>query len=126
MAIPEYDLFRWDRNENSGKFSGGGLVIYTSTKYNFSHVETSNICNQSIETMWTKITLPNSHPTYICAFYRPPDGSITDFIANLDNQLNNIIDNPAGDIIMCGDANIDFDSNNRDTKKLKEFLKQHN
>ncbi len=27
---------------------------------------------------------------------------------------------------MCGDAHMDLNSNNRDTKKLKEFLKQHN
>ena len=100
-------------------------MIYTS-KYDFKQINDSTLCTKSIESTWLDLTLNNSHRTYTCAFYRPPDGLTVDSIDSLTNQLHTLIDCPAVDIIMCGNANIDLNENNRDMKLLKDFLKQHN
>ena len=68
-----------------------------------------------------KLSLKNTRPTYICGFYRPPDGSIPNFIDSLNDQLNQIVDNPTSDVVMLGDANIDLLKHNKDSQLLRNF-----
>ena len=64
----------------------------------------------------------NATPTYINAFYRPPDGKIPYFIESVENQMTSLGLSHAHDILMLGDANIDISKRTSHTEKLNEYL----
>ncbi len=126
LEIPDYDLYRFDRNANSGKFGGGGVAIYAHNKYDFTCIEASKSCTPHSENFWLQLSLPNTRPTLINAFYRPPDGNVNNFLNSLREQLSVYVQNPASDILMFGDANIDLEKANHNQKLLKNFLIENN
>ena len=71
ISIPGYNVFRFDRTCNSGKSSGGGLVVYTRSNREFHVVEDSHICTPNIEAVWLKLSLKKARDTYVCCVYRP-------------------------------------------------------
>ncbi len=100
LFIPDYNFFRFDRNENSGKFGGGGLIVYVHDKYDFDLIVDSETCTPFIESMWLKLSLLNTRPTLINAFCRPPDGNVSHFIESLKEQFTKHVQNPGSDILM--------------------------
>ena len=126
ISIDGYDCHRFDRTAESGKHSGGGIVAYVNNKYDFHPITDSVVCSPHAESAWVKLSLKNTRPTYLCCFYRPPDGSVTDFLNNLNSQIESIVTEPGSDIVMMGDANIDLMKNTREARYLKSFLNQAN
>ncbi len=94
-------------------------------KYDFSLISESNICNPDIELFWIKLSLKCARPTYICCLYRPPDGSSKNFVEKLENQMETIIDNPANDLIIMGDVNIDMNKWDNNSRTLHNFTIKH-
>ena len=123
LNVPNYNIYRFDRTPASGKTCGGGVLAYVHNKYDFSLIENSELCTPAIESLWFKLELKCTRPTFINAFYRPPDGSTNDFIETLHSQLNQFVDNPIADIIVMGDANIDYNKVSSESRLLKSFLK---
>ncbi len=130
---PPYPIFAntdesliFDRNENSGKLSGGGLICYTCSVYNFELVEGSKLCTPDIESFWVKLQLNDAKPTYVKLFYRPPDGSVPDFLKCIEEQLSLYVTYPLFDVLMMGDANIDVSKRSTNHNLLKQFLANHN
>ena len=72
LSIPHYDLYRFDRNADSGKQTGGGVCIYAHTKYNVIPIDDLYTCNPDIEILWIQLALKDTRPTYIACVYRPP------------------------------------------------------
>ena len=126
LHIDKYNLHHFDRTKDSGKSHGGGLIIYTHTKYDFITIESSEVCSPAIENVWIKLRLPKARPTYISCFYRPPDGSIPDFIETLNVQLSTMEIEAGSDIVMMGDANIDVLKQSQDSRSLNALLNNHN
>ena len=119
-------MYRFDRTSESGKLAGGGLALYIRDHYDFSLVDNSFICSPDIEMVWIKLSLKSSKPTYICSFYRPPDGSIPNFISHLENCIEEIIDDPLSDILFLGDSNIDHLKCTPNSTKLRMFSTKFN
>ena len=74
IAVNGYNLHRWDRNSDSGKATGGGLLVYYKNHLNVSAISTLNVCTPNLETLWVKLQLKQARPQYIGVVYRPPDG----------------------------------------------------
>jgi len=56
---------------------------------------------------WSKVTLPNKNPIYLCSYYHPPDTSI-DSILQLKDSLNKLTNNSTKflHIVMICDFNL--------------------
>ena len=124
MAINGYNIHRWDRNSNSGKATGGGLLVYYKNHLNLSVVLDLSMCTPNIETMWVKLSLKQAWPQYIGVVYRPPDGDPDTALNILNDQLLTIRNLGNGDQIVIGDINIDWAKKRESkTKKLSDFYK---
>ena len=106
-----------------GKKGGGIGTIYRSNL----DVE---LCKQdynltTLEYQELKLSISGKH-TYIMLLYRPPDGSITDFIHDLVTYLESNIQRP-DNTIFVGDFNINM-LNNRDSDVVNftQFLECFN
>ncbi len=119
-------MFRFDRNANSGKQSGGGLICYARMAYDFTLIEESQICTPDIESFWVKLSLKSARPTFINVFYRPPDGLVSNFIDKIVEDMTRHVTNSASDILMMGDANIDTAKYSYHHNTLKLFLSTYN
>ena len=110
LQINGYNFIRLDRNPNSGKQGGGGLLIYYKSNRNVNLIQNSHLCTPDVELCWIELSLPNSRPTYICPVYRAPDGSNLKFLECLDSSLSNPNLTLNSDQIVLGDFNIDLAS----------------
>ena len=63
VAIEGFDHIRKDRSETQGKF-GGGVILYIRNTIHCKRRTEYEI--SKIETIWSKITLPNSKPFLLC------------------------------------------------------------
>ena len=123
LTIPGYKFYRWDRTAESGKTRGGGLLTYVSLKYDFTLVEGSVTCSKDVESGWLKLSLKRACPTYLCIFYRPPDGDIQLTLDNIENGFYEYEERPDSDIVCLGDMNIDLLTPSCGKSKLLTTLK---
>ena len=72
-----------------------------------------------------EIDIENSHPTVICALYRPPSGSIDECINELNHQQETLNILPCFDIVFLDDANRDWQQSSPNIAKLARFLHAH-
>lgn len=66
ISIPCYTLFRKDRGSK-----GGGIVLYR--RDDLAVIHRSDPEHHDIESLWLKITLPNSRGISLVTRYRPPN-----------------------------------------------------
>ena len=66
----------------------------------------------------------STHTIVIITVYKSPTGNITYFIHNLEAALNQVYQN-AVDIILCGDFNINYFSNNQNKQALNSLLNSY-
>ena len=60
LDIPGYDLYRRDRTRN-----GGGVAVYIKSELNYTVL--SPTLPDTSETLWLKLSLPNTRPIVIGA-----------------------------------------------------------
>ncbi len=72
---------------------------------------------------WVELNLKQARKTVIGSIYRAPDGNVVDGIHELEKCLEKIA-NPALDMVILGDMNIDLIKNNAQTKTLNNFFKK--
>ena len=83
-------------------------MVYTKSnaKRDFRHVLEWNLCCPDCEWVWMELNLPDTRKTYICTIYRPPSGSIENFLGLLENKVMDIYSEVLADIVIFGDINI--------------------
>ena len=135
INIPSYNVSRIDRNwsENGILKKGGGVCMYIKENVQFSdnelkHLNRSNI---DIEIQWVTIKKLNNRKMVIANVYRPPQGSIKNFLEYLQLCFSSFDDRSKKDIFICGDFNIDIkkksETNSKDLIQLMNTfgLKQY-
>ncbi len=124
INIPHYDLYRFDRNRNSGKQTGGGVCIYTHTKYNIIARDELSTCTPDIETVWVQLALKDTRPTYIACVYRPTSGNVESTLDHLESQILDIRARGLCDLVLLGDYNINsLKPCSIENRKLVDFCK---
>ncbi|XP_033609318.1 uncharacterized protein LOC117282711 isoform X2 [Cryptotermes secundus] len=89
----------------------GGTCIYVDETLNFSNINLKKFCiEQDIEACAVKINLLDTI-LYILSVYRSPNGNFRQFLKGIDNILN-YLNKPNIEIIMCGDINVNYLSEN--------------
>jgi hypothetical protein len=99
INIPDYSLFRRDRNRN-----GGGVAIFCRSSFNPQLVADVNV--SGIELVAIKIFPQRSRSMIIVCVYRPPSSSASWMIsfAAVMSKISSLYST----IIMAGDFNIDL------------------
>ena len=124
ISISGYDMIRHDRTEESGKRTGGGVMIYYKNYLAISQVSELSHCDPNSEIMWVKLSLKQTRPTYLSVTYRPPDGELACTTELLNDQITTIRSWGNCDIMTIGDMNVDLSRiwDGR-SKKLHDFYK---
>ena len=90
LSIPGYQLHRLDRSETHTQV-GGGIVTYCRNHHIFNPIIEYNLIMPDVEWTWHKLSLKNTHPTYVATVYRSPQGNIDKFLDLLENKILDII-----------------------------------
>ena len=123
LEIEGYTFQRSDRNTDTGKSTGGGLILYIRDHINYVDLNTFTINSRDLEAMWTKIKLKNSRPFYICSVYRPPSGNIDTFIQELEESICVVTEDRVCELVMLGDININvLNKATPQFRKYQDFL----
>ncbi len=126
LYIDGYNITRFDRDDGKAIRGGGGILIYTAikAKRDFRHVAEWNLCCPDCEWVWLTLNLPDTRRTYICTLYRPPSGSVENFLNLLENKIMDIYSDENADVLILGDMNINWsDSKNHNRRKYANLLK---
>ena len=87
-------------------------------------VDIENCKEKNLEACAIKLNLNFTHICIITT-YRAPSGNFDFFINNLDLVLRNLY-NPALELIICGDINIDYLKNTDKKNQLENLLLSYN
>ena len=68
---------------------GGGVALYVSQCFEFTVCEELNIMNDSIESLFIEISIPQNKNIVIGVIYIPPNSNPNEFLTHLPNLLNN-------------------------------------
>ena len=102
-------------------------MVYTDNKYDFQYLENWSLGNDDIETMWLRLNLKLTRPTFVANIYRPPSGSSTRFIELIEQKLLDIASEIDGeyDLILLGDINLNLNARGDcQVSQYREFLKR--
>ena len=76
-----------------------------------------------IECIWLKLVLKRARPTYVCAFYRPPDGNVESGLNLLEQDYRGYIDRPDANLLCLGDMSINYLEPSSAKSKLDRMLR---
>ncbi len=99
-------MSRWVRTKESGKSTGGGLLVYSKDHLDVSIIPEQTTCTPKLETLWIKLSLKQTSPQYLGLLYKPPDGDLDIAIQLLTNRGTNLGILGNSDIMLIGDINI--------------------
>jgi exonuclease III len=97
VSIPNYNLFRKDRNE-----SGGGVALYVDKRIKAKQLCQGIINNLelvAVQCKWEK------NKFIAASVYRPPGSSITEFVDGFANFISSL-GTCVGSLILTGDLNL--------------------
>ena len=77
ISIQGYNLIRADRTAESGKSTGGGIIVYYKDNLDVTVLPEYTQSSPSAEVIWISLQLKQTRPQYIGVVYRPPDGDYT-------------------------------------------------
>ena len=87
-----------------GKMKGSGIGLYIHNDYLFNRLDELSQCSKNLETLF--ITIINTPvPITVGVVYRPPSGSIKEFLLEWENILDKL---PESNVHLMGDLNIDL------------------
>lgn len=105
------------------KKSGGGIVVYVRNSINYVIHQPLWAIKPHIEAVIIRIIPANTRQMILAVFYRPPTGRVIEFTASLGNILNELVRHRQRlDLVLMGDANIDFSVDCADRDSLIEFM----
>ena len=83
IEISWYNSIRADSTTESGKKSGGGLILYCKNSLKVHLQNDLTMCNLDVEMLWIELT--KTRPIYYGLLCRPSTGSLDRFIEYLTN-----------------------------------------
>ena len=90
-------------------------------------VEDLSTISESVEQLWVKIDKPNTRKQLIANIYRPPNGKLTDAIADLTESMKKAQNSYSSEITLLGDINVNYKLRHTlPFKQLKEFERNFN
>jgi len=99
----------------------GGVCIFIQDNIHYTNINMDRYSNEKdIEICAVKLHIL-SCTIVIITVYRSPTGNIAYFLDNLEAALNQIYNNTV-DIILCGDFNINYLSDNQTKQALSSLL----
>ena len=104
--LPGYNDFHTYRPKNHIYSISGGVSVFCIDSCRASKNSTLSICNANIESCVIEIE-SSGNKFAVVAVYRPPQGSKSDFIEELDLILNNLNSN-ALTVSILGDFNLNY------------------
>jgi hypothetical protein len=114
------DLYRLSNytSEYNEKFEdkrkGTGIGIYVHNDYIFNRNKKFCRCTKNLECLF--ITITNLEvPVTVGVFYRPPSGSVKDFLSEWEGLLEGL---PKTNVLLMGDFNIDLFKPNSDFENV--------
>ncbi len=125
LHVPDYNIFRQDRDHTTCKQSGGGLLVHTHRRCDIEVVPHGSTSNRDIQALWLKLGLKETQPTYICNMYRPPSGNVERAINILDSNINDLTNGNTTDILLLGDTNMDLHTKNSHSNIYTQFLREN-
>ncbi len=125
MEIQGYKLPRLDRK----KKPGGGVCVYTRASVKVKILkEFTEVSLSGFHQLWMKIQHKNINIktlNLVCAAYRPPDCSVTNFANDLMAKYTMAL-TYGKDMFIVGDLNCNMLKDNQDTKVLKDLCSSLN
>lgn len=100
----------------------GGVALICRAEFSPSRFENQHpycVCSENIECMTAVLTL-RSHKLPMCVIYRPPSGSVHQFLDCMDNLFSATLHAYETPCIFLGDVNIHLDI--RDSPSTTSFL----
>ena len=88
-----------------GKSKGTGVALYIHNSLNAVVNSTLSICSANLESLFIDVNSEDSQKFYVCALYRPPDGSKSEFLDEFKILLDNM---PRKNVYIMGDFNFDL------------------
>ncbi len=124
LSIDGYNMIRADRSANSGKQTGGGIMVYYKNDLDVTVMDGFTLCNPHAEVLWVNLQLKQTRPQYIGVIYRPPDGDYNALVDILEDHLTNLnVRN--NDRMLIGDINVDLlKSREPKTRSYIDFYKR--
>ena len=106
--LPNYTS---EHNEKfSGKHKGTGIGLYIHNEFIFNRINKFSHCTKNMESLF--VTIANTNvPITVDVVYRPPSGSIKNFINEWEAILKQL---PEKNVVIIGDFNIDLLQPNTD------------
>ena len=97
-----------------GKKKGSGLAIYLKNGLEYSTFEQFNQCTKNLESLFVSIKKFSEELT-VGVIYRPPSGSLTSFLSEYEELLQNL---PNKNVIITGDFNLDLHKPNNQYENI--------
>ncbi|KAK9503959.1 hypothetical protein O3M35_010409 [Rhynocoris fuscipes] len=105
LGIPNYNIYRQDRNTcTSSKLSGGGVLIAINSSFPSQLIDTTAFCS-SVEQVFVSVSV-GSKSVLIGAVYIPPSSSIELYSEHCATVEYLVSSNSCGDIVIMGDYNL--------------------
>ena len=119
------DSFRLGAAHSRQILKGGGVCIIVRNNLECTYIELDKYCKeQDIEACMIKLT-STLHNLLIMTVYRAPTGNFEVFLNRLDNILKTLY-KADSKLIVCGDINIDYLSDNEKKRRLDAVLLTYN
>ena len=102
---------------------GGGVSIFCDKNFSCSRIDIGPLPYTNFELCCVKILMETNKYVIILGIYRPPAGSILEFIENLEFLLDNGIFQNAEFVLVTGDININMgDNSSQEVLRYQKFL----
>jgi len=103
----------------------GGVIIYMHNNLEFINIDLSEYCKEKdFEACAIKL-ITTSLNICIITIYRSPTGNFNSFLPNLDKILQ-LLHTPALHIIICGDINMNYLTENDQKRQVDNLLLMYN
>lgn len=122
LHIKGYNLTRLDR-PNTNKYNrGGGICVYTKSKYDVELLEGMPEPNLDLECIGLKLSCNNVNVINCITVYRPPRGDVNNCLSKLHDVIFEIKKRKKHNTIVHGDFNINYGNKTcRWAKELKNW-----
>ena len=111
---------------NEETVRGGGLCTLIKSELACDNMKLAhlNACNSFIEIQWLVIKPDHMKTIVLGNVYRPPAGSVNDFLDHLSSNLSEVNSLPDWEIHLMGDFNINTLTKTPGLRNLKDITRQ--
>ena len=126
IVFPGYVMVRRDRAESTEgqRVRGGGVAVIHREEMHCQVLSTP--MTSLLETLWVSVSWRGGRPAIIGVAYRPPAGSVSQAVDELQEQLRDVLARGKPTYLL-GDLNIDvLNAQSSDTRRYKAALSEPN